>query len=161
MALITCPECGKEISDTARSCPNCGYPITTKESKENLTTSAAVGEIPKKKSSSKAIAIACLIIAVIAGVVCFLSKGQDTIVGTWEDSSTLDGYVLIYQFSEDGKYSSSIQQGGITVPGGTGRYEIDGKTLNLTMSNGQSTSSEFSIKGDTMTWGIQTLTRRK
>lgn len=27
MALISCPECGKEISDTARSCPNCEYSI--------------------------------------------------------------------------------------------------------------------------------------
>lgn len=27
MALIRCPECGKEISDKAASCPNCGYPI--------------------------------------------------------------------------------------------------------------------------------------
>lgn len=25
MALIKCPECGKEISDTAKSCTNCGY----------------------------------------------------------------------------------------------------------------------------------------
>ena len=29
MALIKCPECGKEISDKATVCPNCGYPITT------------------------------------------------------------------------------------------------------------------------------------
>ena len=27
MALIKCPECGKEISDKAASCPNCGFPI--------------------------------------------------------------------------------------------------------------------------------------
>ena len=27
MALIKCPECGKEISDKAQSCPNCGCPI--------------------------------------------------------------------------------------------------------------------------------------
>ncbi len=25
MALVTCPECGKQVSDTARRCPNCGY----------------------------------------------------------------------------------------------------------------------------------------
>lgn len=25
MALINCPECNKEISDTSKSCPNCGY----------------------------------------------------------------------------------------------------------------------------------------
>lgn len=28
MALINCPECGKEISDKATSCPLCGYPIS-------------------------------------------------------------------------------------------------------------------------------------
>ena len=27
MALINCPECKKEISDKAASCPNCGNPI--------------------------------------------------------------------------------------------------------------------------------------
>lgn len=29
MALIKCPECGKEISSLAKSCPNCGCPIET------------------------------------------------------------------------------------------------------------------------------------
>lgn len=28
MALINCPECGKQVSDVASSCPNCGYPIS-------------------------------------------------------------------------------------------------------------------------------------
>lgn len=27
MALISCPECSKEISDRAKECPNCGYPL--------------------------------------------------------------------------------------------------------------------------------------
>ena len=27
MALINCPECGKEISDRAVACPNCGCPV--------------------------------------------------------------------------------------------------------------------------------------
>jgi ribosomal protein L7/L12 len=27
MALINCPECGKQISDMATSCPECGYPL--------------------------------------------------------------------------------------------------------------------------------------
>lgn len=27
MALMNCPECGKEISDQAESCPYCGYPL--------------------------------------------------------------------------------------------------------------------------------------
>jgi len=27
MALVACPECGKSVSDKARSCPHCGYPL--------------------------------------------------------------------------------------------------------------------------------------
>lgn len=27
MALIRCPECGREISSQARACPACGYPV--------------------------------------------------------------------------------------------------------------------------------------
>lgn len=30
MALINCPECGKEISDKAENCPNCSYPLKAK-----------------------------------------------------------------------------------------------------------------------------------
>ena len=29
MALIKCPECGKDVSSNARTCPNCGEPIDT------------------------------------------------------------------------------------------------------------------------------------
>ena len=31
MALINCPECGKEVSDSAEMCPNCGYSIVIEE----------------------------------------------------------------------------------------------------------------------------------
>ena len=30
MALINCAECSREISDKAKTCPHCGYPIKTK-----------------------------------------------------------------------------------------------------------------------------------
>ena len=30
MALIKCPECGREISDKAFACPNCGSPVPQK-----------------------------------------------------------------------------------------------------------------------------------
>lgn len=30
MALINCPECGKEVSENAATCPNCGNPIAQK-----------------------------------------------------------------------------------------------------------------------------------
>lgn len=28
MALITCPECGKQVSSVASTCPYCGYPVS-------------------------------------------------------------------------------------------------------------------------------------
>lgn len=28
MALITCPECKREVSSMSKTCPNCGYPIS-------------------------------------------------------------------------------------------------------------------------------------
>lgn len=35
MALIKCPECGKEISSMASICPKCGYPIPRKKTLNN------------------------------------------------------------------------------------------------------------------------------
>lgn len=36
MALIKCAECGKEVSDKAAACPNCGAPVHIRE--ENIQT---------------------------------------------------------------------------------------------------------------------------
>ena len=35
MALITCPECGKEISDRSACCVHCGYPLPPKPPEPN------------------------------------------------------------------------------------------------------------------------------
>ncbi len=34
MALITCPDCGREFSETASVCPQCGYKKRTQEIKK-------------------------------------------------------------------------------------------------------------------------------
>ncbi len=34
MSMITCPECGREVSDKAASCPNCGAPISNSSEKK-------------------------------------------------------------------------------------------------------------------------------
>lgn len=36
MALITCIECGNQVSDTAKSCPNCGYSRGTHLNKSKM-----------------------------------------------------------------------------------------------------------------------------
>lgn len=44
MALISCPECGREVSDKANACPNCGYPIEQDKIKENKLICPYCGE---------------------------------------------------------------------------------------------------------------------
>ena len=34
MALITCPECRNKISETAKSCPKCGFALTPERAHE-------------------------------------------------------------------------------------------------------------------------------
>lgn len=47
MALIKCPECGKEVSSKAASCPNCGCPLSgakaNNEVKIQMPNNIAVG----------------------------------------------------------------------------------------------------------------------
>lgn len=43
MALIKCPECGKEISDSAMVCPNCGHKNTTRKSNPKALLIVLVG----------------------------------------------------------------------------------------------------------------------
>ena len=50
MALIKCKECGKEFSDMADACPNCGYNPTRAREK-------AMGLKPKEERKSKTVAL--------------------------------------------------------------------------------------------------------
>lgn len=56
VALIKCPECGREVSDKALSCHNCGYPITQdllEWAMDFETTPSIQASEPKKEQPSK------------------------------------------------------------------------------------------------------------
>ena len=57
MALVSCPECGKEISDAARSCPHCGHPIQEPQPQDTPPA-------PRKKSKRPIIIAACVLVLV-------------------------------------------------------------------------------------------------
>jgi hypothetical protein len=71
MALITCPECNKKISDTTDSCPHCGYKLTP----------AKVAEIKKAEQQVNAVAGCIAIILIISAVLymrgCFSSDSKE------------------------------------------------------------------------------------
>ncbi len=51
MAMIKCPECGKEVSDKAIACPNCAFPIA--EAKNDGFIRIKLGTIKSKGISGK------------------------------------------------------------------------------------------------------------
>ena len=83
MALIKCPECGKEISDKADTCPSCGGPVNGQKS-----------IVVKKDYKSKA--KLCMII----GIVVFLLSGVLTMVTT----GFMTGLKAQYIMSGNGAY---------------------------------------------------------
>lgn len=78
MALIKCPECGKEISDSATACPGCGHPMQKApeieaQSKNDLSERyRKMGEKQKKEKKKggklKWIVIAVIVIFIIGAV---------------------------------------------------------------------------------------------
>ena len=71
--LIKCTECGKEVSDKADSCPNCGCPIEKSNSdiKENSIENNGITKEKKRKRPIKAIILCCVIMisTIIGGVI--------------------------------------------------------------------------------------------
>ncbi len=70
MALIECHECGKEISDSATSCPSCGAPVRAKQHKKGNTVPYTDQEVAvllsKKKKTSHVLHL--LLSIVTAGI---------------------------------------------------------------------------------------------
>lgn len=112
MALILCPECGKEISDKASACPNCGCPIQPAEI-PNPVVQRTAEEKPKKKS--KAAPITVIVVIAVLGMLCtvyfgFLSTGAK-LRSTYNKATTLyntGNYVEALPMYEGlGEYSNS------------------------------------------------------
>lgn len=70
MALINCSECGKEISDKAITCPNCGYPINVESDK--LLNELKKQAIENKKEKEKTKFTVFLWCAIICSIVCVI-----------------------------------------------------------------------------------------
>lgn len=56
MSLIKCPECKREISDKAKACIHCGYPIKDKETKTfNIIYNGFISEQAERNNKVKVI----------------------------------------------------------------------------------------------------------
>ena len=75
MALIKCPECGKEISDKATNCPSCGCPLENANSNEQSSSQDLLKKDKVNKKIKLIIPIVCIVaIAIIVSIVGIKSK---------------------------------------------------------------------------------------
>lgn len=99
MALIKCPDCGKEISDTARNCINCGYALKVEN---NMTQPQTVVFMPQKgKSAKKSLNTGVTIILtvmIISSLVYILMYGIGSHIGLDNDLDELDNYWFYITF---------------------------------------------------------------
>ncbi len=78
MALIKCPECGSDVSDVAKACPKCGYPMPQQNTPDETAVSKKQSNIPEVISKYKIpiIAVLAVIIVFVLVRVLFPSAGK-------------------------------------------------------------------------------------
>lgn len=71
MSLIICPECQKQISSHASTCPHCGYPVQEHRCSD-LAADAPLQEPQQKKSKKKLVILLSILVCLILGAAgCF------------------------------------------------------------------------------------------
>lgn len=99
---------------------------------------------PKKKNTALIVIIIALVVVIAAvAVYFFLLKPNNSIVGTWTDSATGN--------PDDGTYTYTFRSNGTATSDASGdqieaTYKIKGNTIELTDSDGNTSSYQFVIK---------------
>ena len=78
MALINCPECGKEVSDKAEACPFCGYPITvgSKEVEQEIPSMIPNNTLTRNRKPLIIAGIILGALVLVAGIFFVIQKSQ-------------------------------------------------------------------------------------
>lgn len=71
MALMNCPECNKQVSSTAATCPNCGAPIA------QAHTRATIQKTSKRLKLQSALASTALVITISWFVIALMVVPAD------------------------------------------------------------------------------------
>jgi hypothetical protein len=70
MSLISCPECGTQVSDKAKNCPKCAYPINPEVPRQqSFTPAPPIVVKPKEGCFLQTLNVGCMIVAVIVGII--------------------------------------------------------------------------------------------
>ena len=96
MALIQCPECGKEISDKVTACPHCGYPMVEPSPQPEAPQQVEVTAInlsakdpnKAKKIIPGVVFVLCTVLAIVVGIYLSKTKAAKDARNTYIDNLT-------------------------------------------------------------------------
>ena len=115
MAIVKCPECGREVSDRATSCPGCGFPLG-REDRRPEKEPEKEARIPRW-----AIILAILLVAVLA--MCARPTKDNR-----ADKEPDYAYFAGCQYIKDNYYSGAeFDYKSRSVSGADGSYDVSGK----------------------------------
>lgn len=102
MALIKCPECGKEISDASTACIHCGYPISKnpdvqKKVKSNIENKEK--ETPKSEAEEEKTKAGCIWIGFAAIILLFFAIGIMGEIDSSSASTKPKSYTPTYEYN--------------------------------------------------------------
>jgi hypothetical protein len=86
MALIKCPECGRDVSESATSCPNCGHPIKQEVQNKTLVQMDSAPNKRRKYRVRSLILAPIFFISLILGFIWVGSAatgGENGMQGLW------------------------------------------------------------------------------
>lgn len=137
MAMITCPECGKQISDKATACPNCGAALSAAQTAV-VNNGAATAAVPKRRK--KKVWIPIVIIAVILCIIAAIMVPSR--VAGMSTAVTNKPYAVVYAEGEaTGSYTGDWQS---NRPNGTGTIIFEDNIFNFKSYTGDLVNGAFS-----------------
>lgn len=100
MPMINCPECGKQISDKADKCPNCGYPL-------HISTTPQTQQMPQQESKKKGNLGLDILIAILLfimplapiGIIIMWVKKVPQSKGTRIAATVIFGFLFLFWLS--------------------------------------------------------------
>ena len=115
-ALIKCPECGKEISDAAESCPNCGYPI---KGQQQIGDSDGLGkgQETKKLKTVLFIVVGIILVVIVCGGSLLFKKGGLIDKLTDKEAPKFENVPteLTFNVDDDVKFNDIVKEKNIKV----------------------------------------------
>lgn len=102
--MIKCPDCKKDVSESAVACPHCGHPV------------AKTVNAPKMEAENLQNKKGCAGFLIIIGVV-ILIVGADTFIGARKDADS-----LVQTTTETQGYEQSVANDAIAKAAGEGSF---------------------------------------